>query len=94
MNKVKLRPRVQAVLIGLLATLSLSFGGAYAQSKDAGNATDVVNPHSPRHGHPYRHGVVPTREAHENMKAWAAANRPVHPSAAAGKQHGASGAAR
>ena len=93
MNKVKLRPRLHAVLIGLAATLSLTFGGAFAQSKDAGNATDVVNPHSPRYGHPYRHGAVPTREAHENMKSWAAQNHPVHPSAAAGKLHGATGAA-
>ena len=93
MHKVKLRPRVQWVLIGLLASLSLSFGGVSAQSKDAGNATDVVNPHSPRYGHPYRHGAAPTREAHENMKAWAAVNRPVHPSIAANKPHGAGAAA-
>ncbi len=86
MNTVTWRSRMHTVLIGLVAALSISSGGAHAQVKNAGNATDVVNPHSPRHGHPYRHGAVPTREAHENMKAWAAANRPVHPSVAAGKQ--------
>jgi len=92
MNKVISRPRLHAVLIGLAAMLSLTVGGAFAQGKDAGNATDVVNPHSPRYGHPYRHGAVPTREAHENMKLWAAQNHPVHPSAAAGKTHGATAA--
>jgi serine protease len=46
-----------------------------AVAKDAGNATDAINPYSPRYGHPYRHGVHPTRETHEKMKAWGAANR-------------------
>jgi serine protease len=85
MNKVNTQRSVRAALIGVFATLSLAFGGANAQTKDAGNATDAVNPHSPRVGHPYRHGVVPTREVHAAMRAWAAANRPVHPSVAAGK---------
>jgi serine protease len=48
-----------------------------AVAKESGNATDAINPHSPRYGHPYRHGVHPTREAYEKMKAWEAANRGV-----------------
>jgi PKD repeat protein len=47
-----------------------------------------VNPYSPRHQHPYRHGVVPTREAHMDMRAWAATHRPVHPSVETGKLQG------
>jgi PKD repeat protein len=74
------RDLARAAAMALLAATVLG-----AQAKDAGNATDSVNPYSPRHGHPYRHGAVPTREAHENMKAWARANHPVHPSVAAGK---------
>jgi len=58
-----------------LATLVASALAGIAVAKDAGNATDVINPYSPRYGHPYRHGVHPTREAHENMKAWEGANR-------------------
>ena len=60
----------------LLTFVSFAFAGV-AVAKDAGNATDAINPHSPRYGHPYRHGVHPTRETHEKMKAWEAANRGV-----------------
>ena len=28
------------------------------------------NPYSPAYDHPYRHGVMPTRETYEKMKAW------------------------
>jgi len=65
-----LRPRAGAVLIGLLALFGLSANIVHAQTKDPGNATDAVNPHSPRYGHPYRHGAHPTREQHEKMKEW------------------------
>jgi PKD repeat protein len=58
-----------------LATLVACALAGIAVAKDGGNATDVINPYSPRYGHPYRHGVHPTRETHENMKAWEAANR-------------------
>ncbi|HEV2333550.1 MAG TPA: Ig-like domain-containing protein, partial [Gammaproteobacteria bacterium] len=30
------------------------------------------NPYSPAHGHPYRHGVIPTREVHKLMHHWRA----------------------
>ncbi|WP_207911087.1 PKD domain-containing protein [Roseateles saccharophilus] len=65
--------------------MSVAVATEAAPGKNAGNATDVVNPHSPRNGHAYRHGVVPTREAHAKMRAWSAANHPVHPSVRAGK---------
>ena len=76
----------------LLTFVSLAFAGV-AVAKDAGNATDAINPHSPRYGHPYRHGVHPTRETHEKMKAWEAANRGVvRPAEAAHKERGSAGA--
>jgi len=39
-------------------------------------APDAItsNPYSPAYGHPYRHGVVPTRESHQKMKEWEAAH--------------------
>ena len=84
---------MRAIRAGLIAILSFGIGVAGAQTKEAGNATDAVNPYSPRKGHPYRHGVVPTRQAHANMHAWAGANRQlVRPSESAGKSHGAGAA--
>ncbi|TLZ24848.1 MAG: PKD domain-containing protein [Gammaproteobacteria bacterium] len=76
----------------LLAFVSFAFAGV-AVAKDAGNATDAINPHSPRYGHPYRHGVHPTRETHGKMKAWEAANRGVvRPADAEHKERGSVGA--
>jgi hypothetical protein len=49
-------------LLGLVASIGLVTGAATASAKD-----DVVNPYSTRHGHPYRHGAVPTREAHAGV---------------------------
>ena len=93
MNHLKRRLGLGAALIGLCTTMGLASADTTGQPKDAGNATDVVNPHSPRVGHPYRHGVVATREVHEKMRAWAAANQPVHPAVAAGKASAAVAAA-
>ena len=101
MNHIKIRRIAQSALMGLCIALSFTASSVSAQTKDVpGNVTDTVNPHSPRYGHPYRHGAVATREVHANMKSWAAANRPQHASVAAGKAtssefccHPASGAA-
>src|SRR6266513_748897 len=85
-------PLMHARRFSLLTFVSLAFAGV-AVAKDAGNATDAINPHSPRYGHPYRHGVHPTRETHEKMKAWEAANRGVvRPAEAAHKERGSVGA--
>jgi len=64
-----------AALLGLAGPLATP--AALAQSEAAATGNPVTNPHSPRYGHPYRHGVVPTLERHQQMKAWAAANGPV-----------------
>ena len=36
----------------------------------AADRAQVMNPYSPRYGHPYRHGPVPTRTAHAKMRIW------------------------
>jgi PKD repeat protein len=76
----------------LLSVVSFAFAGS-AVAKEAGNATDALNPHSPRYGHPYRHGVHPTRETHEKMKAWEAAHPGVVRRADGEPKEGGSGGA-
>ncbi|HWY00582.1 MAG TPA: PKD domain-containing protein, partial [Mycobacterium sp.] len=80
--------------LALLTFVALTtFTGIAVGAKDAGNATDAINPHSPRYGHPYRHGVHTTRETHDKMKAWEAANRGVvRPADAMHKEQGREGA--
>ncbi|HSC13452.1 MAG TPA: pre-peptidase C-terminal domain-containing protein [Rhodanobacteraceae bacterium] len=61
--------------------LGMGAGSAYADASDNGianangNGNDnphgwTNNPYSPAYDHPYRHGVMPTREVNEKMKAW------------------------
>ena len=73
------------LLLGLFVTALETPVVAQSFPKDAGNATDVINPYSPRFGHPYRRGVVPKRETHQNMKAWREQNIPVHRLVTTGK---------
>jgi serine protease len=54
--------------------IGFALGLALATSAIAAHAGDESNPYSPRYGHPYRHGAVPTREAHQLMHAWRATN--------------------
>ncbi len=57
--------RVAALtLISALGTLGVT----------AAAATETPNPNSPQYKHSYRHGAVPTREAHALMKSWVKAN--------------------
>ena len=59
-------------------TLSLAILAAstvfVTQASAAGAAAPVVNkvtnPFSPAYNHPYRHGVMPTRQVHQAMKLW------------------------
>jgi serine protease len=57
--------------LAIAALLACASGSVMAQAA-AQNA--VGNPFSPAAGHAYRHGVLPTREAHAKMKNWAKAN--------------------
>ena len=58
--------------LAALATCCVGSGIALA---DPGDGNDnphgwTDNPYSPAYDHPYRHGVMPTRETNEKMKAW------------------------
>jgi len=50
------------------ALLSLTASAAFANGN--GNTQQAVNPYAPAYGHAYRHGAVPTREAHSRMKQY------------------------
>ena len=57
--------------------LGIGAGSVYADAggNANGNAKDnphgwTNNPYSPAFDHPYRHGVMPTRETNDRMKAW------------------------
>ncbi|GLQ86675.1 PKD domain-containing protein [Dyella flagellata] len=63
----KYGPLKTAAVSSLFALVS---AGVFAADNNA--AQQVGNPYSPAYGHAYRHGVVPTREAHAKMKAYAA----------------------
>lgn len=55
------------------ALLALSVGAAATNSSagnSGGNTPLTDNPYAPAYGHPYRHGAVPTREAHSRMKQY------------------------
>ncbi len=83
----------QAVLvstvIATLATSSVSAADSSVTAMDSDSAavidssTDSMqaggtgNPYSPRYGHPYRHGVMPTLNVHAAMQKWAAAHQPL-----------------
>lgn len=58
----------KAIAVSIL--LGLVSGPVFAQSNSAPPET---NPYSPANGHSYRHGVIPTRAVHEQMKAYQAA---------------------
>jgi serine protease len=53
-----------------LSLISLLGVGAVTAAAAAG----TPNPNSPQYKHAYRHGAVPTREAHALMKSWVQAN--------------------
>ena len=55
-----------------LAVVALA--GVFGSAMAAAPAADSPNPHSPRFHHSYRHGAVPTREAHVLMRSWVQSN--------------------
>ncbi|HSE12808.1 MAG TPA: hypothetical protein VLB69_09240, partial [Rudaea sp.] len=59
---------VAATLVGIGAGSVFADAGGNADGGSPRNWTD--NPYSPAYDHPYRHGVMPTRETNERMKAW------------------------
>jgi hypothetical protein len=80
-RNTKLALRTSAAVLAFAAGTIWS-GSAMAQSDNSA----VVNPYSPAVGHPYRHGVVPTRDQHLKMQAWRKANAAALTNAATGPQ--------
>jgi PKD repeat protein len=87
------RTFLKCILTALSAVVVLSTYPAYSMDRDDGNATDTINPYSPRKDHHYRYGVIGTRETHEKMRMWSSANHPIHPGVSTGKLKGAEAAA-
>jgi serine protease len=52
-----------------VAAAGLAVGTVPAAAAPTTSASPQVNPYSPAYQHPYRHGVVPTREVQAQMKA-------------------------
>ena len=59
-----------AISVMIIAALVLGLHARYAFAQG-----QPQNPYSPAYGHPYRHGVVPTLEAWQEMQAWEAEYR-------------------
>jgi len=68
--------KVMRSMMFLLSACLVS-GTCLADTAAADHA--VVNPYSPAYGHPYRRGVLPTRDTLDKMRAWRAA-QPASPS--------------
>jgi Big-like domain-containing protein len=61
--------QMKAVAAGLMLAAGITSALAAPDSNTATTPT-TVNPYSPKVGHPYRHGVIPTVGVHEKMKSW------------------------
>jgi serine protease len=66
-----LKAAVVVALVGMTAGAALAAGAPAGGAANA-PATAGGNPYSPAYGHPYRHGVIPTLDVHQQMKEWAA----------------------
>ena len=67
---------LKAALLSSLAagTVFVTQASAAGASAPVLKPGQVANPYSPATGHPYRHGVIPTRQVHALMKQWSAAH--------------------
>jgi serine protease len=74
------------LLTAVAATTLLSAVTGVAVAKSTVAAPQVVNPYSPANGHAYRHGVVPTREAHVRMQQYRALHAASQTTAATGTE--------
>ena len=65
--------RLASLTVTSLAACCLVSGIALAQSNGNGNGNPhgwTDNPNHPAYDHPWRHGVLPTRETYDRMQAW------------------------
>ena len=75
--------------LNLAAALALVGMSAVAMAGSE-NGTSDTNPYAPAYGHPYRHGAVPSREAHSRMTIWASLHA-AKPTGSSGKTLGYGG---
>lgn len=72
---MKVPVRGLSVLVGSTAIALLAISAPAAATPTRGGkpaSSTPSNPYSPAHGHPYRHGVMPTIGVHHKMQQWAA----------------------
>jgi serine protease len=69
-----------SVAATLTATIATDASASPASTVDTAPSGGVTNPYSPAYGHPYRHGVVPTRELNTQMHRWEAQTKGARPS--------------
>jgi hypothetical protein len=62
------------------AGVVLALGTITALAAPDSNST--INPYSPKIGHPYRHGVIPTVGLHQKMKEWETAHSTIRATSA------------
>ena len=73
MKSSMLKTAAVTAALGLAAATAFAHpGGLQSSTAQSHSKSGSVNPYSPSYGHPYRHGVVPTRGQHEKMKNWEA----------------------
>jgi serine protease len=68
-----------SVAATLTATIATDASASPASTVDTAPSGGVTNPYSPAYGHPYRHGVVPTRELNTQMHRWEAQTKGARP---------------
>jgi serine protease len=71
-----LKAAVVVALMGMTAGAALAAGVQVGgPATPPGNSGG--NPYSPAYGHPYRHGVIPTLDVHQQMQEWAAQHQSI-----------------
>ncbi len=75
--------------LGTAGIMAVAASGAPASAAPTvTQAAGTVNPESPAYGHPYRHGVTPTRETAQKMASWAQAHPNVRAASANNLSYG------
>ena len=65
-----------ALAVAGCVTLGVAGSTAVAAATPAPHSSVTANPYNPSYGHPYRHGVIPTLQQHQKMKAWDTTHAP------------------
>ena len=79
MHRVKNRTVAIATAAITLVAAAAVMATASPSSPSSASTASSQNPYDPATGHPYRHGVLPTRDQLAKMKAWNAQHPPASP---------------